>query len=1166
MGSRFAEPYQCFECHNETKPYTNVSNALSVGEHFKNGSQIKAASTALNDSSSCLVCHDLAEMKVPYTEDDIYNSSYSLPSHYGKIRIDLRTMDGRATNCSYCHQNASTAFAAAMIDFAYNRSISNHSSIYNSSNPNCSVSQCHNTGWIHNSTLAKPATNSILCLDCHGKNASSGLINFTGALTSIKELHNNSVNCTECHTNTVKDVHPVKYLNQDTTYSTLNTSAVNCTSCHQTKLAGFPTAPIIPDFTHSNTKSSGRKWGTYWDNTSIITACYFCHLKEVHSASILGNVSLIKGSNIFNDPYLANSTWCSACHYNDSTSNYKGYFIDPAPPEILNATGKVPSIASEGTTFYNHSEIENYNDSHCKNCHGSLLSGYVETSLNFSHRVSEGGGGKDCIACHNNSATGSPLNMRVDGSAINQGIHMNLNSKAYNSSATDPINKACWACHGDGTEPSGHQAGYKSPRKCDSSDCHSLSQSVYNEKMVYSHFRNASSNSNPGNSTNYNVTTSAGCQVCHINSVVTKDNDPELAVVSHYGSKDELVDSFNCRYCHIDKDNSIDWGDAMLINRNRTALIELEKEQKKLSVAEGEKIYLGEGYYLKLVEITATRDEALIQLFNGERMVDETSLQQGRLYEYEAELTIDNSTTRTPVIKLNITSMFKGNKGFIQFEGFRIRKVHSERESRNNTNCFACHLSRYSDEKKRFIVIDREEKDNSSDLIYYTSLFIDFISGNKSKIYYADEENVITQLQNGENFSSYPNLQKLLKEGENWNIADNYALKLNEVSTESKNAWMTLTINGAVVEDTVVPLGNWFNYTPGLTYKDNSTTNISVFTAMVSAISQGIPNFVILSDVSAISPAIMKTYENSSLFGYNSSWLKPGDAITTGKIPVNLHAPNLFTDQRNWADCVKCHDSSLKLGIAGMAAISTQLGKHSGLNRNASGKTILSDNIDRACWACHTGGEEPMLHPPASIKARKCSSCHTYQEKPFYDAKYVGDEPHGLEPNCEYCHYWGSHNVVRFQVTPGIKEASISPEKPGKGDKVILVASAHSGYRMSIKAAEYFIDTIGKSGTGMPLEPVDGLFDSQKEDMVAEINTTGIDVGGHVIYIHAMERDNRWGAYYPVNFTIVEMSFSSDILTKFKNGIYSEWSGIIYLIIVLIVAYFAITGRRLNMK
>lgn len=293
-----------------------------------------------------------------------------------------------------------------------------------------------------------------------------------------------------------------------------------------------------------------------------------------------------------------------------------------------------------------------------------------------------------------------------------------------------------------------------------------------------------------------------------------------------------------------------------------------------------------------------------------------------------------------------------------------------------------------------------------------------------------------------------------------------------------------------------------------------------------------------------------------------AAWINHSTFLT-GRIPVNLHAPNLFTDQRNWADCVKCHDASWKLGIAGMDAISTQLGKHSGLNRNAASKTILSDNIDRACWACHTGGEEPMTHPPANIKVRICSSCHTYQEKPFYDAKYVGDEPHGLEPNCEYCHYWGSHNVVRFQVIPGIKAASLSPEKPGKGEKVILAASAHAGYRMSIKAAEYFIDTIGKSGNGMPFEPVDGVFDSQKEDMIAEINTTGINVGEHVINIHAMERDNRWGAYYPVNLTIVEMSYSSGILKNLRTSMNSEWSGIIYLIIVIIVAYFAISERRL---
>jgi len=98
------------------------------------------------------------------------------------------------------------------------------------------------------------------------------------------------------------------------------------------------------------------------------------------------------------------------------------------------------------------------------------------------------------------------------------------------------------------------------------------------------------------------------------------------------------------------------------------------------------------------------------------------------------------------------------------------------RESRNNTNCFACHLSRYSPEKKRFIVIDREDKENASDILYYTGLFLDFEPANWSKIYYADEDNVIKQLLNNEEHISIPVLQKYLKEGETWNIAEKYTL------------------------------------------------------------------------------------------------------------------------------------------------------------------------------------------------------------------------------------------------------------------------------------------------------------------------------------------------------------------------------------------------------
>src|SRR4030067_2037848 len=401
--------------------------------------------------------------------------------------------------------------------------------------------------------------------------------------------------------------------------------------------------------------------------------------------------------------------------------------------------------------------------------------------------------------------------------------------------------------------------------------------------MVYSHFMNSSRNSNPENATNYNITTSVQCQICHINSVKTDDGNKAIAVVSHYGTKEKLIDSFNCRYCHVDKHNRDDWGNATLIDRNRTGLIAFEKEKNLLKVSEGESVYLGEGYYLKLIEITPLRDDVMIQILKGDMIVDETALAAGVLYKYEKDLIIDNSTVKTPIILVNITSIFKGTTGFIQFEGFRIKKVHNEVESRNNTNCLACHLSRFPSEKRRYTVIDREFKENSRDNIFYSQLYVDFNPENKSKIYFSDEDSVIAQLLNGETDISIPKLQKLLKEGDTWNLADNYALKLNEVSTESEMAWLTLTINGTVVEDSTVPLGYQFNYTPGLKYKEGSINNITVFSANVSAIFQGTPNFVILTDVYGISPKVIKTYENSTLFGYNNSWLWPGEKLTIGK-------------------------------------------------------------------------------------------------------------------------------------------------------------------------------------------------------------------------------------------------------------------------------------------
>jgi hypothetical protein len=889
----------------------------------------------------------------------------------------------------------------------------------------------------------------------------------------------------------------------------------NCTTCHVYNLVNTTIpATAIPHLNHSNDPLAGQKWGNYWDPTSMISACTFCHQTELHkpTAALLGNVTSVRGTNTLNNPDLSTSTWCSNCHYKTSPGYNVTGFTNP-PPEITNS-----SLSFLNSAFFNHSGFSSYTDSECRGCHGSVLAGQP-TTLNFSHSVSKGGGGPNCIGCHDKGGIGAPPDKRIDASSIKQGVHRDLNKNADTSLAIDTINKACWACHGDGSEPSGHPQRYKNPRACANNECHSLTQSGYKEPMIYSHFRNSNLNNNPTNATNYNITTSVDCAQCHLNSIVKTEPYKASALVSHYGTTDSLVDSFNCRYCHLNKDNSEDWGNATLINKNRTSLIKINKEENKITVYEGEMSYLGEGYFLKLVEVSEKRDSALVQLIRNDSVEDEILLSKGIQYNYEKEIIIDNSTLKTPIIILNITSVFKGARSFIQFDGSRIRKVHTEKESNNNSACFACHLFRYTSGKQRYQVIDREYGEiQSKDSIYSIQVFLDFKQYNKSKLYVNDEDYVFNQ-SSSDKFISYLTFQKVLKEGETWDIAQNYFLRLDGVSSNGEDVILTLRVND-IIEQQLIKSGTEFNYTPALRYREFWNTNVTIFSANVSAIGNENANYVILKDVVARSPIVDKTIANSTIMGFNASWLRPDNVFMVGRIPENLHSPNLFTDQGGWNDCVKCHDSSKDLRIKNFDAISSRLGKHSNLNSNASG-IDLTDPIDKACWACHSmNGLEPSQHSPSYIIPRNCRSCHVLQKEPYFGAIFIGDEQHGNLSNCETCHIQESHKLVRFDMNPVIRSAWFSSLNVTKGETTKIFAETRAGYMMKIRAAEYFIDTIGISGKGIPLATSDGKFDTQSEMVTAEIVNNQFTAGEHVVYIHAMERNNKWGDLYQVHFTI----------------------------------------------
>jgi len=71
-----------------------------------------------------------------------------------------------------------------------------------------------------------------------------------------------------------------------------------------------------------------------------------------------------------------------------------------------------------------------------------------------------------------------------------------------------------------------------------------------------------------------------------------------------------------------------------------------------------------------------------------------------------------------------------------------------------------------------------------------------------------------------------------------------------------------------------------------------------------------------------------------------------------------------------------------------------------------------------------------------------------------------------------------------------------------------------------ITAAEYFIDSIGSSGSGTPLYAKDGIFDSGTENVTGVADTSTLTEGIHTIYVHCKNSDNKWGKFDQVNFTV----------------------------------------------
>jgi parallel beta-helix repeat protein len=423
-------PYRCYDCHNKAGgPFSNVSDAPEVHNHFMNGTNISAYWGRPTDSDSCMGCHNQSEMFYPFTENDIYRTNFSITSHYGNNRtdlIDLFVGNNSTAYCSYCHVNTSTPF----IEFT------NDKNIQHAGGQDCNY--CHGNGSLHNETLTRVLTSGN-CTDCHalyGVNKTDTVyeINVTAMNLGVHANLNNNMTpvasaapindpnnsmCWGCHV-------PGGAYPENGHRDTFNNDAYLCYECHNGTYAYLNVSNATAVYNHFK---GGINITARTNATTNSTSCgYGCHnlsTMKVPGFDTGGNasyrVNMSQASHYaISRPDIANVSGgysdCAWCHKN-STNEFISIFEYAGYP---NYTANIThATKTSGCIVMGCHNIGRIHDSsltipatvnwseECENCHFGLVDSeaYVNETM-FDASVH---GGLNCTMCHINTQIEHPI-------------------------------------------------------------------------------------------------------------------------------------------------------------------------------------------------------------------------------------------------------------------------------------------------------------------------------------------------------------------------------------------------------------------------------------------------------------------------------------------------------------------------------------------------------------------------------------------------------------------------------------------------------------------------------------------------------------------------------------------------------------------------------------
>jgi len=311
----------------------------------------------------------------------------------------------------------------------------------------------------------------------------------------------------------------------------------------------------------------------------------------------------------------------------------------------------------------------------------------------------------------------------------------------------------------------------------------------------------------------------------------------------------------------------------------------------------------------------------------------------------------------------------------------------------------ASHIHRETDNKSCYACHDNEYRTNMPDGMDYYVLK-------------KDAKNV-TLARMPVNFTEHD--KKMLNMGESWELGEGYKLYVADVNLKRGGALLKLYRNETLIEDTIINEGSDFTHEEWVLNR-----KVNVFSAKLDRVFIGKTPAIVLTDVRLIAgeQKILNSTTQILQTGTSLNYLPLDKSITVGKEPENFHVYTL-TPGGYSPDCISCHAGN------GVAPIKINIdafrnGVHVGLNRNAAYTSFITDDANKACWACHGNGSssEPVVHPTPYLGSitpqTTCIGCHGYSQ---FGAKQIYQHHQGAEistsATCWDCHLSTFANSTR---------------------------------------------------------------------------------------------------------------------------------------------------------